>query len=324
MNVWEVVTAIGTLAAVLASVTFGLFEGLRSRRDRDELAALRTSTNERERLGVASLVTAWISETYVPDSQAETYVRRAVLHVANESNEPVVNANATVYLSGGRSVGPMSAPNPIPVLPARREFTWDITTGLGAHDSSDGPLVGLGFTDSHGRRWHRRLDGTLTESTGKEVFHYAEDSHEEAMSQIGQFDPWRNPMAVALGFAQAVWKDPDFSFEELTEFLDPIAKGWQGEWTTERTRELRELFGEFENLAAHATYAAPRVAYARVFTSAALNSVTLAGTGLAVEARFITLVHRGDIGWRVFGVGPRFRPDEIHFPDMKSSDTRAD
>ncbi len=316
-NVWQILVALGTFLAVAASVAFGIAEGFKARRDRRELVAVRNETVQKERLAVAGLVSAWISDTYEPDPSRHSYKRKATLHVANESNEPVFNATANVHLGDkSRLIGPLGTPTPISVIPPRRELTWDISTGIRAFDDSSNPRVSLGFSDSQSRRWLRKVDGELTESTGKDVFHYAEEDAEGARAQLGEPDPWLNPMSVAFLFAHALWKDPaEFKLEELLPLLDEEANGWRGDWDEARVSELRELLGKYGNLATLAWYAAPKVAYARVFSDSSLNQVTAAGSGLAVDGCFITLTHHQETGWRVFGVGPMFRPDQIKFPD---------
>lgn len=324
IELWEALAAIGTLAAVGASVTFGVVEGFRARRDREELVALRRVSEEKERIAAASLVTVWVTENYTPSPKNQTYVRTVTLHVANEPNEPVVNATVEVHLSGSRMIGPLAAPYPVPVLPPRREFHWDITAGVSAHEHSDSPLAGLGFTDAQGRRWYRRPDGTLSESTGKDVFHYASEDPDTAEAQLGEINPWTNPMSIAWSFAAALWAEPsDFDLDAFKVLLDPLAEGWISGWSDDTVPSLRELLSGFNNLAAHAWYASPRVAYARLFSSEALGQVTKAGTSLAVNGIIITLVHRGDVGWKVFGVGSRYRPDQIHFPDFEKADSAA-
>lgn len=324
-TVWEALAAIGTLAAVIASVAFGVSEGFRARRDRNELLRVQAEAaekereaEERERFGVASLVTAWITDRYEREPRRQSYRRSVILHVANESNEPVVNATVNVCLGDkSRLIGPLAVPTPIPVIPPRREFTWDITTGIAAFEDNMQPLVGLGFTDARGRRWFRDLDGTLDETTGSDVVHYAEEDPEAAHRQLGTIDPVNNPMTVAFAFAQMLWLEPaEFDLDDFRLLLDPVAAGWQGDWSEARVDELRALLGDYSNLAAFAWYSAPQVAYARVFSDQSLNQVSAVGAGVAIDGRFITLVRRQDLGWRVFGLGPRFRPDEIHFPEM--------
>ncbi|MEI5582566.1 MULTISPECIES: hypothetical protein [unclassified Agromyces] len=326
---WEALAAIGTLAAVFVSVTFGVSEGFSARRARSELrraaeeaAEKERQAAERERFAVASLVTAWVTDRYEPDPNRQSYQRSVTLHVANESNEPVVDATVNVFLGQkSRLIGPLAAPTPIPVIPPRREFRWDIATGVAAFEDNMQPLVGLGFTDARGRRWFRDLDGGLSETTGKEVFHYAQEDPEAAQRQVGVIDPSSNPMTVALLFAEMLWLDrAEFRLTDFLPLLDPVATGWQGEWNETRVDELRVLLADCSNVAALAWYSAPKVAYARVFSDRSLKQVSLAGASVAVDGCFITLVHRDGLGWRVFGVGPRFRPDEIWFPEFASEE----
>lgn len=90
---WSMLTAIGTLSAVVVSVIFGLLGWIRSQKDRSELIGLRQEAAEREtreaeaeRRRVVGLVTAWITEEYRRDPRIEGYRRTVTLHIANESN----------------------------------------------------------------------------------------------------------------------------------------------------------------------------------------------------------------------------------------------
>ena len=326
---WSMLTAIGTLSAVVVSVIFGLLGWIRSQKDRSELIGLRQEAAEREtreaeaeRRRVVGLVTAWITEEYRRDPRIEGYRRTVTLHIANESNEPMVNITANVSLGDRtRLIGPLSVPMPIVVLPPRRELTWDITTGVQAFEDNHSPLVELAFTDTDGRRWLRDVQGGLKENTGKGVVHFSDDDPSTALAQLGLPDPWRNPMVSAQEFVSALWQDPsEYDLEEFLVCLDPIAEGWKGEWTDQRVDELRATLSELQNLATLAWYASPEVAYARIFSDQSLRIVSEAGVGAPIHGAFITLVFREHLGWKVFAVGPRFTPDQIHFPEIDVED----
>jgi hypothetical protein len=118
-----------------------------------------------------------------------------------------------------------------------------------------------------------------------------------------------------------LWADPkDFDLALFRTLLDPEAVGWKGDWGDERVQELRDLLSEYGNLAALAWYASPKVAYARIFADSALNQSSKAGVGLPIDGLFITLVHHDQHGWLVFGIGRKYRPDEIKFPDGEFTD----
>ncbi|MEV8249967.1 hypothetical protein AB0O87_03450 [Microbacterium sp. NPDC076768] len=322
-EVWEAIAAMATVGAVITSVAFGVFEGFRARRDRRELISLRASTEaaaaaaaEAERVAVASLVTAWVADTYAYDTAASSYVRTVTLHIANESNEPVVNVAVGVYLGDeARLIGPLSTPALIPVIPPRREFKWDITTGVRAYDDNADPRVAISFTDSRQKRWRRLLDGTLADPDEQDTFRSALDEPELAIAQTGAVDRYRNPMAVAYAFAEELWADPaSFDLQSFRTLLDPLAEGWRGSWDNARIDQLRELLQDFSNLAALTWYSSPRVAYARLLSDESLRQLTGRTGGAAVQVYFITLVYRSDHGWTVFGVGPKHLPDQIPFP----------
>ncbi|MDF2558991.1 MAG: hypothetical protein K0R99_437 [Microbacterium sp.] len=323
-EVWEAIAAIGTVGAVITSVAFGVFEGFRARRDRRELISVRAATDavaaaagEAERIAVASLVTAWVTDEYAYVASASTYSRTVTLRIANESNEPVVNVTVGVYLgSENRLIGPLSTPSPIPVIPPRREFEWDITAGVGAYDDNTEPHVAISFTDARGRRWQRRLDGTLADPEELDTVRLAQDDPELAVAQIGVPDRYRNPMAVARAFAEELWADRStFDLTAFRTLLDPLASGWSGNWDEERVDQLRELLQNYSNLAALTWYSAPRVAYARLLSDDTLQQITERRGGVLIEVYFITLVYRSELGWTVFGVGPKLRPDQILFPE---------
>lgn len=317
-GVWEILGSIGSVLALATSVLFAIDSGFRAQRDRKELIALRKTDDAKERLVVSGRVASWITDTYNSDPVRNSYKRTVTLHLANESDEPVFNATTVMHLGDGtRMIGPLGTPTPIPVVPPHRELTWDISAGIAAFPNNTRPLVQLAFTDSKSRRWLRAVDGTLSESTGADVFHYASEDLERAEEQLGEFDPYRNPMSVAQAFAAALWVDPEnFNLDVFLALLDEEANGWKGAWEEIRVEHLRKLLSKYNNLATLASYATPKVAYARLFSDGALKQVTKAGTSLAVEGLIITLVHHSENGWRVFGVGPQqIRPDEIKFPD---------
>jgi len=321
-DVWQIYGSVGTFLAIATSVAFAVDSGLRSRRDRGELIALRASEAAKERLVVAGRVAAWISDTYEPDSARDSYRRAVTLHVANESDEPVFNATTVVFLGDrNRMIGPLGTPSPISVVPPHRELTWDISSGLAAFPHNMNPLVQLAFSDSKDRRWLRDADGALTESTGKEVSHYPSQDVGRAEEQLGDLDFYRNPMSVAHAFAAQLWSDPaEFNLEFFIGLLDEEANGWKGEWDDARVENLRGVLSRYHNLATLAWYSTPKVAYARMFSDSALNQTTKAGNALVVEGIMITLVHHQRNGWRVFGLGADpYRPDQIKFPDGEFS-----
>ena len=328
---WDMLTAIGTVSAVVVSVALGALGWWRSKQDRKELIKVREEAAEREereseveRRRVAGLVTAWVTDTYSRAPDAECYKRTVKLHLANESNEPMVNATLNVLLGDDPLlIGPLATPTPIVVIPPRRELAWDITTGIQAFENNITPMVTLGFTDADGRRWLRDREGKLQETTGDDVFHYADENPDLAQSQIGVLDPARNPMTTAFYFASALWEDPsDFTLDEFLRCLDPVAEGWKGEWDPERVEELRTLLSKFSNLATFAWYSAPEVAYARLFSDQSLNIASKVGVGAPMDGQFITLVFREHLGWKVFGVGPRFTPDQIYFPKISMEENQ--
>lgn len=99
---WTCLEAIGTIGAT----TVALF-GLNLKETREK------------RWAVAKMVSSWISEDSKPNADGTAYVRKVIIHVNNESDEPVYDVEVNTTLDNGKHwLGPLSAPDIIRVLPA--------------------------------------------------------------------------------------------------------------------------------------------------------------------------------------------------------------
>ncbi|MGP7960678.1 hypothetical protein ACTVCO_07695 [Sanguibacter sp. A247] len=305
---YEMWTAIGTVAAVVvalgvavAQLTVGIFLSIRRRR--------------LSRRKVASLISAWLEHVYTSSPSGEYYRRSVVLHVANEADEPVfkVEALCGVESRGGTiQLGPLAAPRSIPVLPPKREFTYDVTMGfLGfgdyAHESFRGLVAKVEFRDHEGRRWERGFDGRLVKVGRRRARVAPVEASDAALAQAGPSDNPYNPMGTIFSFVQLA-NEADLSDSEFRSKLVEEAGGWSKASAGELSA-FRVMLREW-NVASHVWYPTPRVAYVRMLDR-------LPGQKGEMKMEVLTLVWRNGRGWILFGVGPclpwnlRFDPREL-------------
>lgn len=302
-NNYEFWTAVGTVSAVVVALAIALVQASVAL-----IAGRRRRAAERRK--VASLVSAWIEHEYTPSQDGDYYKRNVTLHLANESDEPVfrIEVLCGVESEGGViQLGPLAAPRIIPVLPPRREFTFDVTMGmLGfwdfAHDAFRGLVAEVSFNDHNGEFWTRNFAGNLVvnDTAGSGSYREIEDSH--SMLQIGPTENGFNPMAVVLAFASAAGDDK-MSDRQFRKLLLEHASGWK-ELTNDELAEVRELLST-SNLASHVWYPTPRIAYVRLISDEALKEIS-------PVVSVITLVWRNRLGWTLFGIGP-YLPWNIGF-----------
>lgn len=296
-------TAIGTvgaaaLALILALIQAGIAIVLSVRRRR---AA---------RQKVASLVSAWVERTYAPSPDGDYYRRTVHLHVSNESDEPVYRVEVVcgIGVDGGTiQLGPLSAPRVIPVLPPRREFVYDVTMGvLGfgdyGHDSFRSLVAEVSFRDHEGKRWERDFDGGLSLVEKPRAAVLFEAQSELIAAQAGPLDSAYNPRGLVFAIAHAA-SDDDMSDEDFRQLLHGQAPGWR-QASDEEVAAVRDLL-QTANVATHAWYPTPRIAYVRLIES-------LPGGGVSDRAHILTLVWRNGRGWTLFGSGP-FLPWDVPF-----------
>jgi hypothetical protein len=284
-SVWDALTAVGTVGASVVAIWLG-YRGIRQ-----------------ERTAVAGLVSAWVSDDYQPDFGTQSYRRTVLAHIANESAEPVFDVHAVVVIGFENAVrlGPLSVPD-MPVLAQRREQVFDLTVPMLAHDNTWNPRIELSFTDSHGRRWRREVDGVLHDISNEPATWVAGQNDER---QLGRMDDV-NPMGVALGFLAALRADPlDVSQIALT--LAPEA-AWAGtDWAA-----LNVELAAYQPTSM-VDYPAPFIAHVKL-AEGALEGMAVAGDRMPLRVKIITLTFTPMRGWRVWGVGLPVRPDQIQFP----------
>lgn len=295
MENYEMWTTVGTVAAVvvalgvaLTQATVAIVLGIRRRR----LA----------RRKVASLVSAWVRHTYTPSLSGDYYRRSVTLHLANESDEPVFKIEVLCGIETEQGViqlGPLSAPRIIPVLPPKREFTYDVTMGmLGfgdfAHDSFRGLVAEVVFHDHEGKRWKRGFNGKLRRERKPEPASFIDSTDESKVAQVGPVDNPFNPLGVVFLFIGIAF-DERVSNEQFHQLLIEQAGGW-AETSLGSVVKIREML-RTSNLASHVWYPTPRIAYARMLEN-------LSDDETPQRMDIITLVWRNEKGWTLFGVGP--------------------
>lgn len=306
---YEMWTTIGTVAAVVVALAVALTQA----------AAAIVLSIQRRRLArrkVASLVSAWVEHSYAASPSGEYYRRSVSLRLANESDEPVFRVEVLCGIEtdqGTIQVGPLSAPRVIPVLPPRREFTYDITMGmLGfgdfAHDSFRGLVAEVSFRDHEGKRWERAFDGGLQRVKKPRPAAITEATDELTIAQAGPVDNPYNPLAMVFAFAD-IASDEELGDGEFQRVLAEQAGGW-AETPPDLVSEFREML-RTSNLALHVWYPTPRIAYVRVLDN-------LPDGDAPPRVQVITFVWREEQGWTLFGAGPYlpwmvpFAPGELH------------
>jgi hypothetical protein len=124
---------VGTLLAVFVAVAAFLWEALRARRLEEERDLVLAEQVRRDQRAAAGAVFAFVVDRYTPDPETSSYAREVLVHVGNEGNHPVFNVMVSIGVGFyPRTIGPLSVPKPIPVMPARQTLTWDITVPLAA------------------------------------------------------------------------------------------------------------------------------------------------------------------------------------------------
>lgn len=291
-DVWDMLTAIGTVGATFVAVVL----------------ALRAWLQERD--SAAQVVSAWITDEYRPRDDGSSYRRSVFLHVANESNQPVFNARVNVHVGRAQTpLGPLSAPTPISVVPPRRELVFDISVPLLGHPDSWNPQATLDFTDPKGSHWLRDLDGELR-NVSRQRQRWSKGEQPGDDRQLGDMTSVFNPMTLAFAFLAGV-QDSNTSPEALAGLVASEAPGWaKVDWAQLR-RELKD-----HQPTSMVDYPAPRIARVKLSADPGLAGKTVQGVGRPLELavfKFMTLTLDPQRGWRIFGIGQSVRPDAIYF-----------
>jgi hypothetical protein len=287
-SIWDVLAAVGTVGATI--VALGI--------------ALRAFGKERG--AVARLVSAWVDDKYVPRKDVSAYTRTAIVHIGNESDEPVFNAQASI-LAGEPPVrlGPLSLPDVIAVVPQRRSLSFDISVPLRALDNSWNPRVELYFSDANGRRWLRDSNGNLEDVT--DAGPGALSAHDFVEAELGAQN-LENPLLVAFMFIGGLTEEP-FDASRLAPILADEADWESVDWESVRAELASYTATSF------AQYPAPRIALVKLLPANGNEGKRVMGEGVLVEGvRHLTLTSSSTTGWRVWGVGAKVRPDDILLP----------
>lgn len=185
-TLWDVLTAIGTVGAVLVALALGLVEQRRAaleqlqsnERQRGELARLAEERDaarsaqhdqaEREVARQARGVAAWFEQVAVTatvggrriklyDDGSEVRVERPTVTAVNHSEMPVFGVEVHVHTDGDPLSTLLEA---IPVLAPRAERSWNLKDHS-FHWYNELPSVSVTFRDANGISWRRDQDGTL-------------------------------------------------------------------------------------------------------------------------------------------------------------------
>ena len=307
-NSWEALSGVGTVSATAVAVW------------------LAARSLRHERGGVARLVSAWVTVVFQVNEDRRTYRRVTTLYVGNESYEPVFEALVNVVLGSERiSIGNLSAPSPIAVLPARSVREFDVSSAMAAQSDVDDPRAELSFTAPNGTKWLRTADGKLRD-TSRQKTQWKPMPAANAL-QVGRNDS-TNPLIVAIAFLNAVWQAADADGQERPDLNDgePVqdpgavastvvssfAPGWAGADWAQVGRELHSLAPTN-----YVDYRAEHVAYVKLVGDQSLQGFSVEGPDpiWIRDVSYVTLVLESPGGWRVFGVGTRVEPETILFPE---------
>lgn len=310
-NIVDAIAAIGTILAVGVSVGVAAVEAKRAKSARLETQELQNSQQREQNRRTASLVSAWVTDEYVPNPSTNAFDRITTLWLSNDADEPVFDVALNVALGDpGYLVGPLTAPRRIPVLPPRRQRSWDISVPLRGHFNSLNARCSADFTDARSTRWQRKIDGLLEDVTNRPTVVFEREADPNLELSLGDIETPENPMAVALAFLKLLnLPDEEFGDEESSDYESLLAPEAAG-WAASTPAQIRNEFSG-GNLASFIDYLAPYVAIARILTDESLGGKTVAGGSVLVHARFLTLTYAPGRGWRVFGIGGIVEPEKI-------------
>lgn len=324
----DVVTALTGSVAVVVAVVVAIVEAARAHRARSDRDRIEDERKSAERRSVARLITAWIERSYIPNEDGTQYNERVLAKISNESDVAVFNCSAAISLepfipeSGSVVVlGPLSIPDPIPVLPPRRELTFDLSIPLAAYRQDelgatpDVPRIALSFVDQNDVHWVREPHGELEEIVSGTGPVFIPTPDDEVDSYLGRIDV-TNPMAVVMAFLAGVTGedlDEDEAFELVSATLAPEAEGWKN-FTPLHLVEIRKELKDF-GVGSHVMYPTPHVAYVKILDQETTQIVAKRGANTVIPVRMVTLIYHPDRGWRIFAYGGGgTSPDRIYFP----------
>ena len=326
--IWTaVVESVTTAGAMAIAIGVALVEGGRAKRANKERDALLAEQIAERHRGTAKLVSAWIEQGYVLVDGG--YVQYSRAHIINESNDPVFNVQATVWLFSNEPNGPtpihlgsLSIPRFINVLPPRRTLEFDLTspsTPLSASEigiAPDSPTIELLFTDPNDVHWARELDGRLVERDKRLAELIPSDDQERADRQIGRLDQ-ANPLAVVFRFLDLI-RDESLNEEELMEQVWDVLSFEAAGWLTTTYTDLMSFREELKgfSVGTNVVYPAPRVAYVKLVLTDDPDQLVYStgGEGLIFSGKIVTLNFAGELGWRIFSYGGGGTEPDLIYP----------
>lgn len=307
----DAASAVGTSGAVIVALWL-------ARRESRQARKLAEQMRVEGELRSASLISAWVESHYEPSTDGTHYIRRAIVHLANESDEPAFHVKLVIgFFDPVVRVGPLSVPDLIPVLPPRTHRQWDITLPLLSFSRSYGglprdPVAETIFTDARGKLWIREFNGELRRLEADEM--NLPVPIEEGMQQIGPLDNPFNPIAVVLAFMDVLQADdPPCTMKDLQPFLDDNAPAWR-RMSIDDMQPIKDMVNNLA-IASHTYYWAERVAYVRLVPEELADQSTPT-VGRRIEGfGVVTLTFKPATGWRIFSIGGAVtQPDWIEFP----------
>jgi hypothetical protein len=271
----------------------------------------------------ARKIGVWITQRYDFNVATDGYNRFVQLHVSNEGDEPVFDANVMVFTgleTKEYAVGPLSAPSPIQVLALRQQLDFDISTGIQAYDDTWKLMAEVDFVDSRGVRWRRDREGRLSKMRGKAKLINRKATVQQDIGELGrranQFDndlTWLlNPMAVACTFLNALGDDRAFSEKNYEQWLATEAGGWESvDWAACRIQWAKLLPTDFVQ------YPAPRIAQIKL-AERKFEGKQAANGSYLLQVKIMTLTLGGN-GWRIYGIVYPLPPERILLPHISEN-----
>jgi hypothetical protein len=301
-NAWNAISAVSTLLATVVALWLGLRGVWISHKD------------------AARKIGVWVTQRYDFNVATDSYNRFVQLHVSNEGDEPVFDANVMVFTgleTKEYAVGSLSAPSPIQVLAPRQQLDFDISTGIQAYDDTWKLMAEVDFVDSRGVRWCRDREGRLSKMRGKAKLINRKATVQQDIGELGrranQFDnnpAWLlNPMAVAQFFLNALGDNRAFSEGKYEPLLATEAEGWESvDWAACRIQWAKLLPTSFVQ------YPAPRIAQIKL-AERKLEGKQVANGSYLLQVKIMTLT-LGERGWRIYGIGYPLPPERILLPHI--------
>ena len=266
----------------------------------------------KEKTEPARLVSSWVTTTYSPSADGESYHKSTILHIANQGEEPVFDVDINISVGYSRHfVGPLSVPHPLSVIPPRGELVFDLSTPLlGLVDDHD-PKSTMTFTDARGKRWRRNNDGTITDSVLQGRWVTGPETSDLLDIPAGR-NALYSPIAVAEYFLayllQISTENDDSILKSICSYIYPTSP-------IDSTEYIIELSKRYSHYAftSMADFPTPYVAYVKITGDPQLVGKMVSGDGKLIEVSIITLVFSRKNGWGIYSIGKPVDPGKITF-----------